>query len=244
MDYLSRFWRCHAWVPQASLQADSALTRHQEQKPQDPRRTRWLQVDMEQSAPTHARHTHCTPMQLGTTADRSMTFLWTDFVKHAIWQRVRWEARCKGFCSKVGLHFWLEQSVRNQLERNQVQRVLEKPSGSYLLTSNNQPISLVWKSLCDSSPGLYCVDFAETYVTQENVSLRNFTRKGMICIQSNGHLHEKPLQRKAERGKNAGTYLGTRLPGASYIEKTHYVFQKHGGACTTWYLEYKRYEMG
>jgi hypothetical protein len=39
-DYLLRFWRSHARVPQASLQADSALTRCQEQKPQDPRRTR------------------------------------------------------------------------------------------------------------------------------------------------------------------------------------------------------------
>ncbi len=43
MDYLSRFWRSHAWVPQTSLQADFASTHHQEQKPQDPRRTRWLQ---------------------------------------------------------------------------------------------------------------------------------------------------------------------------------------------------------
>ncbi len=42
-DYLLRFWRSPTRVPQASLQADSALTRCQEQKPQDPRRTRWLQ---------------------------------------------------------------------------------------------------------------------------------------------------------------------------------------------------------
>jgi hypothetical protein len=49
---------------------------------QDDRKKR----DVEQSAPTQARHTHCTPMQLGTTADQSMTFLGTDFKKHAIWQ--------------------------------------------------------------------------------------------------------------------------------------------------------------
>ncbi len=137
--------------------------------------------DVEQSSPTHVRHTHCTPMQLGTTADRSMMFLGTDFEKHAIWQRVHWEARCEGFCSKEDLHFWLEWSVRNQLECDQVQRVLEKPSGSCLLTSNNQPISLVRKSLCNSSPRLYCVDFAEAYVLQENVCSRIFMRKGMIC---------------------------------------------------------------
>ncbi len=61
---------------------------------------------------------------------------------------------------------------------------------------------------------------------------------------SNGHLHEKPLERKAEQGKNAGTNPGTRFPRASYFKKTHKVCQKHGGACTMWYPEYKRYENG
>jgi hypothetical protein len=94
---------------------------------------------------------------------------------------VHWEARCEGFHSKEGPHYWFGRSVRNQLERNQVQRALEKSSGSCLLTSNNQPISWVWKSIRDSSPGLYCVDFAEAYVTQDNVSSRILTRKGRIC---------------------------------------------------------------
>ncbi len=43
MDYFTCFWRSHAWVPQASLQADSALTHRQEQKPQEPKRIRWPQ---------------------------------------------------------------------------------------------------------------------------------------------------------------------------------------------------------
>ncbi len=46
--------------------------------------------------------------------------------------RVHWEARCKVFCSKEGPHYRTERSVRNQLERDQVQRVLEKLSGSCL----------------------------------------------------------------------------------------------------------------
>ncbi len=96
---------------------------------------------------------------------------------HMAW--VGWEACCKGFCGK-GPHYQLEQSVRNQLEHNQVQRALEKPSRSCLLTSNNQPISWVQKSIRDSSPGLYWVDLAEAYVMQEDVSLRILTRKGMI----------------------------------------------------------------
>jgi hypothetical protein len=66
----------------------------------------------------------------------------------------------------------MEQSVRNQLERNQVQRALEKSSGSCLQTSKHQPYSQGWKSLGDSSPRLYCVDLAEAYVMQENVSSR------------------------------------------------------------------------
>ncbi len=46
---------------------------------------------------------------------------------------------------------------------------------------------------------------------------------------SNGRLHKKPLQRKAERGKNAGTYLGTRFPRASYFKKTRNVLPETWG---------------
>jgi hypothetical protein len=66
----------------------------------------------------------------------------------------------------------MEQSVRNHLECDQAQIALEKSSGSCLQRSNNQPYSRGWKSLVDSSPGLYCVDLAEAYVMQENVSSR------------------------------------------------------------------------
>jgi hypothetical protein len=79
----------------------------------------------------------------------------------------------------------MEQSVRNQLECGQVQRALAKSSGSCLQTSNNQPYSRGRKSLGDSSLGLYCVDLAVAYVTQENVSSRILMRrKGMICNRS------------------------------------------------------------
>jgi hypothetical protein len=56
--------------------------------------------------------------------------------------------------------------------------------------------------------------------------------------------HEQPPERKAERGKNAGTNPGTRFPRASYFKKMCNVCQKHGGTCTTWYLEYKTYGNG
>ncbi len=55
---------------------------------------------VEQSAPTHARHTHCTPIQLGTTADRSMMFLGTDFEKRAIWQGSVEEPAAKDFVAR------------------------------------------------------------------------------------------------------------------------------------------------
>ncbi len=75
--------------------------------------------------------------------------------------------------------------------------------------------------------------------------LEDLDKKKRYDLQSpNGHLHEKPLERKAERGKNAGTNPVTRFPWSSYFEKTRKVCQKHGGACTTWYPEYKRYENG
>ncbi len=86
--------------------------------------------------------------------------------------RVRWGTRCKGFRNEKGLHYRMEQNVRNQLERDQVRRALEKLSSSCLQTSNNQPYSRGRKSLGESSHGLYCVDLAEAYVTQEIVSLR------------------------------------------------------------------------
>jgi hypothetical protein len=74
-------------VPPASHQADSILTRCQEQKPQELSRTSWPQdKGLERSAPTHTRHTHCTSMHLGIRANQSMMFFGTDFVTHAIWQ--------------------------------------------------------------------------------------------------------------------------------------------------------------
>jgi hypothetical protein len=56
--------------------------------------------DVEQSAPTHARHTHCASSQLGTTADQSAKFLGTDFEKRAIWQGSVEEPAAKDFMAR------------------------------------------------------------------------------------------------------------------------------------------------
>ncbi len=132
MDYLWRFWRSHAWVPQVS-QADSALTHHQEQKPQDPRRTRWPQEKgcgaiSPNSCMSHPLHSYAVGYY-----SRSKYDVPRDWLQEACHMaRVCWEARCEGFCSKEGPHYRMEQSKRNQLECDQVQRALEKSSGSCL----------------------------------------------------------------------------------------------------------------
>ncbi len=108
-------------------------------EPQEPGRTRRPQErDVEQSAPTHARHTPYASRQLGTTAD------WRyDVPQDWLWEAcrmatVRWGTHCKEFCSKEGLLYQMEWSAKNHLECDQVQRAPEKLSRSCRLTSNNQ----------------------------------------------------------------------------------------------------------
>jgi hypothetical protein len=135
---------------------------------QDDRKKR----DVEQSAPTHARHTHCVPMQFGTTADWRYD-VHCDWLREAcLMARVCWGTRCEEIPSEEGPHYQMERSARNHLERDQVRRVPEKLSSSCCQISNNQPYSQVWKSLWDSFPELYCIDLAEAYVMRESVSSR------------------------------------------------------------------------
>ncbi len=89
-EYLKRL---HKQTPLWLIARSRSLRNPQEQ---DDRKKR----DVEQSAPTHARYTHWTPMQLGMTADQSMTFLGTDFVKHAIWQGSVEKPTVKDFVSR------------------------------------------------------------------------------------------------------------------------------------------------
>jgi hypothetical protein len=63
--------------------------------------------------------------------------------------------------------------------------------------------SRVWKSLGDSLPKLHCVDLAEAYVTQENVSLRILCEKKRYDLQApNGRSHEKHLAKGRTGKKN------------------------------------------
>jgi hypothetical protein len=100
----------------------------------------------------------------------------------------------------------------------------------------------VWKSLEDSLSELYWVDLAEAYVTQESASLRVFvTKKGMICNCSMD-ICFRNLWQKTKVGKKTSTESTNRFPQASCFEKIMHFVQKHGGACTTYYLGVPRYE--
>ncbi len=231
----------HKEYLQAPLQADSALTHCHEKTPQEPWRSRWPQErDIEQSAPTHVWHTHCASRQLGTTADQRYDDP-RDLLQDACQMaKVHWGTRCKGFCSKGGPHYWIEQSARNQLEGKQVQRALGKSSRSCRQTSNNQPwftsLEIPWGFLAWAvrhwlSRGLCHV---------RKCQLEKFCarRKGMICKLPTNVCMRNPLQ-KAEQ--ETGTNSCTRFPRASCFEKMHHASQKYGGACTTWYSKNQRY---
>ncbi len=246
-DYLSRFWMSPARVPQVSLQEKTLLwlvvrsrsLRIPEE--QDDRKKR----DVEQSAPTHARPTHCTPMQLGTTADRSKMFLGTDFKKCAKWQGSIEEPAAKDFAaSKV--------RTINQMKCKEPAGMQSGAKSSWevvwQLSSEKQQSTLFTtrsENPCRFQSRAVLHRLSRGLCHARKMSVWGFRQEERYDLQSpNGHLHKKSSERKAERGKNAGTNLGTRFPRASFFEKMPKVCQKHGGACTTWYPEYERYENG
>ncbi len=141
-DYLLRYLRSPTKSTFKCLCKQTPLWRIVMSKmPQESWRSRWpWERDIEQSAPTHAHHTHCTSRQMGTTADQRYDVPW-DWLRDACQMaRVHWGTRCKEFCCEEGPHYWIEQSARNPVECKQVQRALGKLSRSCRQTSNNQPL--------------------------------------------------------------------------------------------------------
>ncbi len=201
--------------------------------PQEPWRSRWPQErDVEQSAPTHARHTHCASRQLGTAANQRY-----DVPRDWLWEachmaRVHWRTCCREFCCKEGLHYWTEQSVRNPLKRKQVWRALGKLSRSCHQTSNNQPLFTSWEILWGF---LAC-----TALTKRRLMSRKKMSVWGFYVRRKGMIHDRPmdvcmrnLRQKAKRGKETCTNSCNRFPQASYFEKTRHVCQKYGGECMT-----------
>jgi hypothetical protein len=106
MDYLSHYLRSPAKSTSSIAKSTSSISESRfcsdllswekslrNQEEQDDCKKR----DVEQSAPTHAYHTHCTPMQLGTTANRrcDVPRVWLQEAYHMA--RVHWGTRCEGF---------------------------------------------------------------------------------------------------------------------------------------------------
>ncbi len=174
--------------------------------PQESWRSRWPQErDVEQSALTHACHTHCASRQLGTIADWRFDIPWDWLWDACQMARVHWGTRCKGFCCKGGLHYQIEQSARNPLEHNKCQECLGNRPEAVIRQVTISLYSWVWKSLGGSLSELYCVDLAEAYVRWGSVSSRILLRKkGMIC---NCPMDDRMrnLWQKAEQGKDTGT---------------------------------------
>ncbi len=137
--------------------------------------------DVRPSALTHACHTHCTLMYLGMTADQSMMFLRTDFVKHVIWQGSVEKPTANVIVVRKVCTIDLDKVPGTSWNTIRCKEHLRSCLAAVFWQATINLIVRVWKSIHDSRPGLYCVDLAEAYVTQENVSSRILTRKGMIC---------------------------------------------------------------
>ncbi len=138
-DYLSRYLRSPGKSTFKRLYKQTPLWLVVKRKePQEPWRTRRpRERDVEQSAPTHASHTHYAPWPFG---HYGRSKVWCSLGLTLRMARVQWGTRCEGFCSKEGPHYWMERSAKNHLERDQVGRAPEKSSRSCRQTSNNQPL--------------------------------------------------------------------------------------------------------
>ncbi len=118
-----RIWGVQRRALQVSQPGYSALTWHHEHEPQEPQR--WPRERVaEWSALTNARHAHCAPRQLGTTANQRYDVPWDWLWDACQLAREHWGTCGKGFCSKEGPHYCMERSARNPLGRDQVQIVL------------------------------------------------------------------------------------------------------------------------
>ncbi len=122
-----------------------------------------------------------------------MTSLGTDFVKHAKWQGSIEEPAAKDFVArKVRIIEWNEMqgTIWNVIKCKECLRSCPE---AVVRQATINLYSWVWKSLGDSFPKLYCIDLAEAYVTQENVSLEILREKKRYDLQlPNGCSHEKP----------------------------------------------------
>ncbi len=122
-----------------------------------------------------------------------MMFLGTDFEKRAKSQGSVEEPTAKDFVArKVHTIEWnkVQWTIWNAVKCKEHLR--SRPDAVVRQATINLYLQ-VWKSLGDSFPKLYCIDLAEAYVMQENVSSEILCEKKRYDLPSpNGRLHEKP----------------------------------------------------
>ncbi len=170
-----------------------------------------------------------------------MTSVRTDFETHAKWQGYIEEPTAKDFVARKVCTNKLNKMQGTNWNMIKCEERLGSCPEAVVRQATINLDSQLWKSLGDSLPELYCVDLAEAYVMQENVSLRIYVRRrGMIC-ELPMDVCMRNLRQKAEQGKKTSTNSYARFPRASCFQKTCDVCQKYGGACTTWYSENQRY---
>ncbi len=188
--------------------------------------------DAEWSSPTHVHHSHCTSRQLRTKANQRYDIPWDWLWEACPLARVRWGTCCNGFCSKEGLHYHIEQSARNQLERDQEQRALGKLSRSCQKTSNNQPwftsLEIPWGFLAQAVLRWPSRGLCHTRKFQ----LKDIVWEEQVCIaiaQQTFAWETFDKRRKWERKPVVSLLPGSREHLA--LRKPCVLCQKYGGAC-------------
>jgi hypothetical protein len=140
-----------------------------------------------------------------------MTSLGTDFKKRAKWQGSVEESAAKDFVArKVRTIQWnkVQGTICNAIKCKE--RLRSRPEAVIRQTTMNLDLQ-VWKSLGNSFPKLYCIDLAEAYVMQKNVSSEILREKKRYDLQSpNGRLHEKPSV-KGGMGKESSSEVQRKM---------------------------------
>jgi hypothetical protein len=98
----------------------------------------------------------------------------TDFEMHAKWQGSVEEPGTKDFVARKVHTIKLNELQGTNWNAIKCKERLGSCPEAVIRQATINPDSRLWKSLGDSLPELYCIDLAEAYVMQENVSSRNF----------------------------------------------------------------------
>jgi hypothetical protein len=124
------------------------------------------------------RLTHVTPtLLLGSRLLQpieDMTSLGADSKTHAKWQGSVEKPTAKDFVARNVRTIELNEVQGTHWNANKCKEHLGSRPEAVVRQATINLDSQLWKSLVDSLPKLYCIDLAEAYVMQENVSSRNF----------------------------------------------------------------------